>query len=109
MTDLLDKAAGLIRGIVPAAGGLVAKEIVNAITARPVVNTGGPTYLTDFPPLMKTDTNKIEDGVKIIDHIEKQAGCKPIVNRVIGDGQTMLTLSYLKRYWPETCVITPCA
>ena len=50
MTDLIDKAAALIRGIVPAAGGLVAKQIVYALTARPVVDVGGPNLENVYSP-----------------------------------------------------------
>ena len=66
-------------------------------------------YMTDFVPLMKTDTNKLEDGVKIVDHVESFQGCIPLVSRIDGDGQTSITLSWLKKRWPETlgtCVET---
>jgi hypothetical protein len=78
------------------------RDFMLAILGRRDVDVGGPARLTDLPPLMRTDTAKLEDGVKILNHYVKWRGRKALIQVAIGDGQSVLMLSYLKRHWPDT-------
>lgn len=58
-----------------------------------------------MPPLMKTNTASLVDGVKIIGnhrlYAARQKRPQGIVQAETGDGQSVMLLSYLKRHWPE--------
>lgn len=77
--------------------------LMNALLGRKEgVSIGGPDRITPLPPLMGCDTNKISDGVKIYGNYTRYKKVPKIVTIGLGDGQTVLTFSYLKRRWPET-------
>lgn len=82
-------------------GALDTRTAMRSMLARKPINVGGPARLTDLPPLMDTDTSAISDGVKIIAHYKDFKRGQRLVSVFIGDGQTCLTLSYLKRRWPN--------
>ena len=77
------------------------KCILIALLGRPKVNCGDPSYLTDLAPLMGVDTNNAPDMVRIVRHAKEHYGRSPLVLRMTGDGQSCITLSWLKRRWPE--------
>ena len=58
-----------------------------------------------MPPLMKTNTASLPDGVKIMGHHRRYKDQKQqprgIIEASVGDGQSVLLMSYLKRHWPE--------
>ena len=58
-----------------------------------------------MPPLMKTNTASLPDGVKIMGHHRRYKDRKQqprgIIEASVGDGQSVLLMSYLKRHWPE--------
>ena len=83
-------------------GSLSTKAILIALLGRPNVNCGDPAYLTDLSPLMKCDTNNPSDMVRIVRHArEHYDGRTPLILRMTGDGQSIITLSWLKRRWPD--------
>ena len=83
-------------------GSLSTKAILIALLGRPNVNCGDPAYLTDLSPLMKCDTNNTTDMIRIVRHArEHYDGRTPLVLRMTGDGQSIITLSWLKRRWPD--------
>ena len=61
--------------------------------------------IEDLPPLMKTNTASLEDGVDIMAHYRRYKDRKKqprgLVRASLGDGQSVLLMSYLKRHWPE--------
>ena len=81
--------------------GLSVQTILVALLGRPKVNCGGPSYLTDLSPLMHVDTNNAPDMVRIVKHAKDHYGRRPLVLRMTGDGQSCITLSWLKRRFPE--------
>ena len=83
------------------AEGLSTKAILCALLGRPNVNYGAPAYVTDLSPLIKCDTNNVPDMLRIVRHARDHYGRTPLVLRMTGDGQSVITLSWLKRRWPE--------
>ena len=82
-------------------GSTSLKAVLVALLGRPNVDCGGPAYLTDLHPLMNCDTNTVPDMVRIVNHVREYYGRTPLVQRMTGDGQSVITLSWLKRRWPE--------
>ena len=81
---------------------LTTEAILHALLGRPTnIDCGDRAYLTDLAPIMHCDTNKIPDLVRIVSHAKQHYGRSPLVLRMTGDGQSVLTLSWLKRRWPE--------
>ena len=107
MNDMLEGAAGALdraldAGADASSSSAQVRLLATALLGRTQVDVDGPTYMTDNVPLMKTDTAKLSDLVKIIDHMVKcNGGVTPLVLRILGDGQSCLTASYIKRHWPE--------
>ena len=85
-------------------GKLNVEEAVHAILGRKR-HRGRPLRIEDLPALMKTNTASLQDGVKIMGHYERYRDRKERprgkVRASLGDGQSVLLMSYLKRHWPE--------
>ena len=77
-------------------------EIMSRVLGRTPVDVGGPTRITDLPPIMECNTNSYFDMVRILRHAVQFYGAIPLVLRIIGDGQSVLMASYLKRHYPES-------
>ena len=79
----------------------MAAVVMLAVLGRKNVDIGDPIRISDLPPLMYTDTAALQDMVKIQAHYAQWKKKKAIVTASLGDGQSCLTMSYLKRHWPE--------
>ena len=86
-------------------GKLEVKEAIQSILGRKP-HQGCPIRMEDLPPLMRTNTASLADGVKIIGHYgryrDRKGRPRGKVRGSLGDGQSVLLMSYLKRHWPET-------
>ena len=85
-------------------GKLSVKTAIREILGRKP-HLGSPLRVTDLAPLMKTNTASLTDGVKICGHYrrfkDRRKEPRGIVCGKLGDGQSALLLSYLKRHWPD--------
>ena len=95
MNEMLKDTAAFLRAA--PRSSLNAVTIMHAVLGRPNVDVGGPDYITDLPPMMDRDTNNYVDMVYIMRAALDFYGFVPLVLRAIGDGQSVLMLSYLKR------------
>ena len=99
MNEMMGNTATLL-GNIPR-NNLNAATIMHTLLGRPNVNVGGPDYITDLPPMMDRDTNKYVDMVFILRTALEFYGFVPLILRAVGDGQSVLMLSYLKRFFPR--------
>ena len=77
--------------------------VARALLGRPNV-CSSRAYLRVNKPILNCDTKSIEDGVRIVNFLEQldsPLGHRPEVLMCMGDGQSVLLLSYLKRRFPE--------
>ena len=86
-------------------GKLDVEKAIDLILGRKT-HRGRPIRIEDLPALMRTNTASLVDGVKIMGHYDRYKDRKGqprgIVRGSLGDGQSVLLMSYLKRHWPET-------
>ena len=93
---------GLRAQVLSANGTLGVVTAMEVVLGRKSINVGEPARITDLPPLMRCDTAALVDGVKIVTHVVTWKGRRARIMAMLGDGQSCLTMSYLKRHWPET-------
>ena len=79
---------------------LDAEAIARAMVGRSQMDPGGPTYFKVLRSVQECSTQSYEDGYKILGSNHVDIGTFP-VERVGGDGQLVLLLSYLKRKFPD--------
>lgn len=99
MDEMLCATAASVSALPPNSRDAV--NIMHALLGRPNVNVGGPDYITDLPPMMDRDTNNYADMIFIIRTALEFYGFIPLILRCVGDGQSVLMLSYLKRFFPR--------
>jgi hypothetical protein len=76
-------------------------HIARAALGRPDVD-GGRTYMNVNKPLLRCDTRGIDDGIRIVAFLESLTPEeRQVVMLLLGDGQSMMTLCYLKRRFPD--------
>jgi len=105
MNELLHKASASVGKVARLDGTVDVQSVSRQILGRRHGTGGRRLRIEDLPPLMKTNTASLQDGVKIIAHYRcykrKKEETVGVVNAATGDGQSVLLMSYLKRHWPE--------
>ena len=83
------------------ASDMMTAHMARALIGRPKV-AGGRAYVTINPPILDCDTKSLPDGIKIVNFLENLTPEEQaLVMGVLSDGQSMMTLCYLKRHYPE--------
>ena len=78
----------MVRMGVPDYGSLTIAVVARAACGRPNIQAG-KTPMNINPPIMKCDTKSINDGIKILDYMERFSDGQP-VKIVQCDGQSMV-------------------